>query len=255
MDYNEFSLPPGCKSGVLSHPSGEDEAIELALFQDHRYAFFFWSKWTRKANAKTPPALVSLDWHEDLAAPCEGERKDLKRLDQSKTRDLALFCWEGLNPNNDGHILAAAYLNLIGDIYVVRKQDGESAESFRDAHGNAHNVHCFDTFTELTESLSQSQVERVYFDIDLDYFTESPDPCGGGSDVELVADDEVRRTIDPRGPLMRWLFKRLAGMTIATEPEFCGGIVQSNHLLSLISETLFDPQILADDSAWLHLAK
>lgn len=254
FEHDEFSIPPGCKNSILAHPSGINEAVEVALFQDHRYAFFFWTKWTMRLGLReNPPALVSLDWHEDLAAPSGEEMKDLLELDQSDPRALALFCWEGLNPLNDGHILAAAYLNLIGDIYVVRKQIGGIDESFEDAYGRNHRVRCFDAIADLMAELRQAQVERVFFDIDLDYFTESRDLGGGGEESKLVSDEVVRATLDPGSELLAWVFQRFAGMTIATEPEFCGGLINSNHLLSLVSESLFVPQLLAEGAIWKHL--
>lgn len=257
MEHDEYTVPPGCKSAILAHPSGANEAIELALFHDHRYAFFFWSRWTRQLGLKgNPPALISLDWHEDLVHPDGTELDDLKGLQQVDLRELSIFCWESLSPLNDSHVLAAAYLNLVGDIYVVRKQLSSTEDSsfeFQDAEGRVHHVRCFDTVEELMVELQAAEVERVFFDIDLDYFTESEDSCGGGEDVELVSDEIVKNTLDPEGELLRWVFERFAGMTIATEPEFCGGIVNSNHLLSLISESLFDPQLMAEAGSWRHL--
>jgi hypothetical protein len=87
----------------------------------------------------------------------------------------------------------------------------------------------------------------------LDYFTESPDLCGGGENVSLVTDCEVKATLDPNGELMAWLFQRMAGMTIATEPKCCGGLLNSNHLLSVLSDCLFHPQLMGHGSTWRHL--
>lgn len=253
MEYYEYITPPGCKDFIIRHPSGADEAVEVALFQDHRFAFFFWLRWINKLGlTDNPPALISLDWHEDLAAPAGEEIEDLASLKQDDFRDVALFCWERLNPLNDGHILSAAHLNLIGDIFVVRKQNN-GANSFIDAQGRSHRICCFDTIDELMVELRQVKVERVFFDIDLDYFTESSDRCGGGSEVALVSDEAVRAALDPESELLKWVFERFAGMTIATEPEFCGGVIKSNHLLSLLSESLFKPELLAHQTKWKHL--
>lgn len=254
MEHDEYLLPPGCKDSILQHPSGSNEAVELALFQDHRFAFFFWSRWTRKLGLeKRPPTLVSLDWHEDLAAPGGEELDELIGLNQGDPREVSLFCWERLNPINDGHILAAAYLNLIGDIYVVRKQIESSDNSFEDSQGRSHRICCFGTIEELLVELKQAQGERVFFDLDLDYFTESPDLCGGGGEVQLVSDDAVRSVLDPKGELLGWVFERFAGMTIATEPEFCGGVINSNRLLSVVSDCLFYPQLMGHGATWKHL--
>ena len=67
--------PPGVSRQILSHPTNETEAIELAVFQEHRYAFFYWNKWMRKNESANPPCLVSLDWHQDLCYPCETEKE------------------------------------------------------------------------------------------------------------------------------------------------------------------------------------
>ncbi len=106
-----------------------------------------------------------------------------------------------------------------------------------------HAIHCYDSIESLVETVSSCDYPRVFFDIDLDYFTESPDSCGGGSDVTLVAENDIRSVLNPANPLLSWVFPRMAGMTIATEPEFCGGMINSNHLLSIVSDSLFDPQL------------
>lgn len=254
IECDEFLLPPGCKADILRHPSRADAAVEVALFQDHRYAFFFWLRWSRGLGHERVPGLVSLDWHEDLAGPDAEECKELLALNPDAPRDVALFCWEKLNPLNDGHILAAAYLGLVGDIYVVRKQQGEPHQDFIDAAGIAHRICCFASTEAFLAQVAQEEHQEVFFDIDLDYFTESPDRCGGGDRVTLVPDEHISRSLDPGAPLMAWIFPRLCGMTIATEPEFCGGIENSNRLLSVVSSALFSPSLLSHRAKWKHLA-
>ena len=250
----DWIVPPGCKYSIMDHPSGTNRAVEVAVFQDHRFAFFFWLKWRSQLGPdEAAPLLVSLDWHEDLAAPDEAEIDDLNALRIDHLRDVAVFCWGKLNSNNDGHILAAAYLNFVGDIYVVRKQHGCSARSFQDGSGRQHRISCFSSVVDLLRALEKAQDQRVFFDIDLDYFTESPDSCGGGAEVRLVDDREVAATLDPQGELMSWVFPRMCGMTIATEPDFCGGVINAGRLLGILSDTLFHPQLLAHDVKWKHL--
>ena len=78
--------PPGALREILSHPVNETEAIELVVFQEHRYAFFYWNKWMRKNKSSNPPCLVSLDWHQDLCYPCETEKEWLDKLDLTSER-------------------------------------------------------------------------------------------------------------------------------------------------------------------------
>jgi hypothetical protein len=255
MDDDEFLLPPGCMMSILPHPSEANAALEVALFCDHRYAFFFWARWRNAIGTDAaPPILITLDWHEDLSAPGGNELTELVNLNLRNPRDVALFCWEGLSPLNDGQVLAAAYLNLIGDVYVLRKQDGDGDDSFVDAGGNVHRIRCFREQDHLMAELSKLDAKYAFFDLDLDYFTESPHACGGGDNVSLVPDEVVSEMVSPEGRLMQWIFPRMAGMTVATEPEFCGGLENSNHLQSLISSCLFAPQLLHGRSTWKHLA-
>lgn len=107
---------------------------------------------------------------------------------------------------------------------------------------------------QLTDALKEKGVGRLYFDIDLDYFTESDDPTfGGGKNVRLVSDKEIHKTIEPSSELMKWILPRMSGMTIALEPEFCGGISNANHILEIVSQALFSPQLLRQDCHWKHL--
>jgi hypothetical protein len=256
LELDEFLLPPGCKRDILRHPSQNDASVEIALFQDHRYAFFFWLRWSRHLllESQGPPALISLDWHEDLAGPDATECDELLALNQDAPREVALFCWEKLNPLNDGHILAAAYLGFVGDIYVVRKQQDEPHHDFIDVTGREHRIRCFASIEALVAQVTTEEHRNVFFDIDLDFFAESSDPNGGGDSVTLVADADILAVLDPDGPLLEWIFPRLCGMTIATEPEFCGGVVNSNHVLSVVTSALFSPQLLSHRANWKHLA-
>lgn len=254
MEHDEFSFPPGSVVDILPSLSENLDKVEVALFQDHRFAFFFWLRWSSIFNSEErPPALITLDWHEDLVPPDETECQALGALNRDSPREISLFCWEYLNPLNDGHILAAAYLNLIGDIYVVRKQKDSTNGFFTDAYGRTHYIYLFDTVDDLVSSIMSVTCDRVILDIDLDYFTESSDSCGGGECVTLVSDSSIKKVLNPDGDFLSWVFPRLVGLTIATEPEFCGGIGNSNHLLSVVSKTLFYPQLLSSCTTWRHL--
>lgn len=256
MSDNEYIDPPGASYDTIAHPSGRNEAIEIALMRDHRFAFYYWFKWWKKinwelSNDKAPP-LISIDWHRDLCAPCGSEKHELQQINLGSYKETALFCWDKLNPLNDGHILSAAYLNLIGDIYVLCKQDnGEKEPTFKDQWNNEHFVKCFDSSEELYKELSSLENEKVYFDIDLDYFVESNDPCGGGI-VELKCDD-ITALLHPNSDLMEWLFQRMEGMTIATEPEFCGGLSNSNKIFNTLDVTLFNSSLFGKSVTWTHL--
>ena len=147
----EIVRPPNSLYQIVAHPvHHQSRAIELALFNDHRYAFYYWNKWLQEQKKRnhlaSPPALVSLDWHQDLCHPCETERECLQNLDLKNKGDVAFFTWAKMNPLNDGHILSAAYLNIVGNIYVHCRQ-GKFADDWNDeeivepgeiGHSNTH---------------------------------------------------------------------------------------------------------------------
>ena len=152
-----YIVPPGSDKEILSHPVLENGAVELAIFQEHRYAFFYWLKWTREQKAKHPPCLVSFDWHQDLCFPCDTEKEWLSKLDQKNDGEVAIFAWAKLAGNNDGHILSAAYLNLIGNIYIYCRQgtfasDWEDEELI-DNNGSIHYIKKFKTPQDLEKYL------------------------------------------------------------------------------------------------------
>lgn len=197
MLSNECIRPPGTYYDIVAHPTDADKAIEVAIVQDHRFSFFYWMKWrNRQAKPSPPPMLVSLDWHQDLVPPDELEREWLGALDTMDYKAAAFFCWDKLHCANDGHILAAAYLNLIGDIHVVQKQEDEYGEEFVDREGRTHRVRCYDSIAALVEAVSPQGHASVILDIDLDYFTESADAHGGGADLQLVPDREIEACLN-----------------------------------------------------------
>lgn len=248
--------PPGSKKQILSHPEMESGIVELAIFQEHRYAFFYWAKWTRKLNQLQPPCLISLDWHQDLCFPCETEMEWLSQLDKSDNGEVAIFSWAKLAGNNDGHILCAAYLNLIGNIYVHCRQgkldkDWED-EKITDINGNIHTIKKFKTAEDLEKHLLTTNENEAYFDIDLDFFTYDNPYNGKGKKYTYMTQEEMSKLLSIENPLIKWIFKRLVGFTIATEPEHCGGLLKSNKLLDILNSIYFKPDLFTQNSDWRH---
>lgn len=257
---NPFNIsPPGCNEQILSHPKQKFGVMELAVFQDHRYAFFYWLKWQENVKNTQPPCLVTLDWHQDLCFPCDTEKQWLSELDQSNNGEVAVFSWTKLCGNNDGHILSAAYLDLIGNIYVYCRQ-GDFAEdwddeTFLDVNGKEHKIKKFKTFDALEKHLLQSKEEKVFFDIDLDFFTKDNPYNGKGDVFTYVTDEEFEQILSIQRPLIDWIFNRIEGFTIATEPKHTGGLLMSNHFLEKISRLYFDPDLFTQNCDWRHTIK
>ena len=254
MKIPDFLAPMGAYESILENPFTKD-AIEVAVFHEHRIAFYYWALWTTgikygEPRILPPPTLVSFDWHEDTAVPDEIEQQELQKLNLEIPSEIAFFSWAMLNPLNDGHILSAAYLNLIADIFLVRKQENSGDLPFIDMFGNTHKIYSFDNIKDMYDSLKKDiDVDKIYLDIDLDYFTESPDSCGGGTELTLVPPDEITATLSPQSELMQFILPRLSGMTIAIEPEFCGGYSNAVSIYQTLEKTMFNGQLLSQNNA------
>jgi hypothetical protein len=244
--YGTDLEPPGTYSSTVSHSSSRGYC-EIALVHEHRFAFYFWNKWARERGRGVRPALVTVDWHTDLCGPGSEEESSLAELDQADDSEVALFAWSQLNPLNDGHVLAAAYLGLIGDIYVLCKQDKPEEFSFEGRAGLS-NVKVYHDPSELMNAVRE--LPAVILDVDLDYFTRSSDPCGGGERVSLVGSDKIAGLLDPHQGLIAPVLPHLVGMTIALEPEFCGGLSNAHRLLRKLNQVMFDGTLLSEDARW-----
>lgn len=247
MVDDKYIKPPGTLVDSLPHPYfGEHQSVEIAVFNDHRYAFFFWNKWK---NEKQPPCLISLDWHQDLVFPDDYEKKLLDKLDLNKNKDVALFSWLDIRNLNDTHILAAAYLNLIGNIYVHCRQGAFEDEFFIDKFGNKHVIKKFKEFEDLENYLINTNEQSVFFDIDLDFFTIDNPLNGKGRNFTYLKRNAIIEMLSPDRKLISWIFERLKGFTIAIEPEHTGGILKANRFLNLINQLYFKPELFAN-YAW-----
>lgn len=260
----EIVRPTGSLYEILAHPKyHEAKAIELATFNEHRYAFFFWNKWMKEIKKKkenaSPPALVSLDWHQDLVYPSATEKKWLRDLNLKNNADVSLFSWANLNPLNDGHIMSAAYLNLIGNVYLNCRQgkfeDDWLDESIEDIYGNVHVVKKYREFSDLENSLLNTTEESVFFDIDLDFFTLKNGLSDGRFKFTYLSDKTVKEYLSLERPLIKWVFERLAGFTIALEPEHTGGLLKSNKYLTMIDKLYFKPGLFSHNSNWRHVTE
>lgn len=239
--------PPGTYSSLVTGFGSAPGCVEVGVVHEHRFAFYFWNKWARDRSRGARPALVTIDWHQDLGFPDEEEQRCLSALDQADDSEVALFAWSQLHPHNDGHILAAAYLGLIGDVYVLCKQDEPEDLSFSGPAGTSavRVYHDVDHFLAAVMGLP-----AIILDMDLDYFTRSPDPCGGGENVSLVRPGEMDRLLDPVHGALAPLLPHVVGVTIAIEPEFCGGLSNAHRLFRRVNETLFGGTLLSERARW-----
>jgi len=157
--------------------------------------------------------------------------------------------------NNDGHILPAVYLNAIDEVYVLLKQRGAKPGSHNRVHedrgGRPHHIRYYADVEEMADEIGTAAPCDIVLDIDLDFFTESPDD--EFASIRIVPDGTIEEILRPDGPLMSVLLPRLTGITLALEPRYCGGLSNSLRILSVIDTLLFDPGLFHDNCKWRHV--
>ena len=140
-------MPPGTYLEEIAHPGDKSKTIELAIFKEHRFAFYFWNRWSFDLpDSSKPPTLITIDWHRDFAPPSSGEQEKLNKLNLSDPEEVAKFIWSGLDTHNDSHLLSAAYLNIIDDVILLKNYGDQAENTYVDSDGNNHMISEFKLF-------------------------------------------------------------------------------------------------------------
>ena len=256
--HKSYSSPPNVVGALLTHASrGRKKEIEMAAFNEHRFAFYFWAKWKKENKINPTPDLITFDWHQDLVSVKNKEQ--LKKLDLKNLFEVSFFAWAKLSIANDNHILAAAYLDLIGDVYVVCKEapnpplpppqggdvpmnvspSGGAVKEIIDIKGKKHFIRKYENEQALMDNIQTQNIEHLYFDIDLDYFTIENKSSNKEQRFTYMKDREIKEIFNLETPFIQWIFKRMEGLTIAFEPDYTGGIDKSMKYYNLLDKLWF----------------
>jgi hypothetical protein len=229
--------PPGFYRGYVP---GKDnsESITVDVFDNHRFLFYSLATYTEK---RKPLTLISLDYHQDLAPISDHETLDLRALNLDDIKEVAFFCWNHINPLNDSHILSAVYLGMIQDVFILCKDRDEVDVEYKDMQEVNHKVKSFRSETEFLKAIKAANT-NIAFDIDLDYFIDRQD--GDGNVFSELHDDRFS-VIDCQSDLLQSLYGKIKLLTIAKEPEHCGGTLISNRIFQIVHDKLFNGHLLA----------
>ncbi|MDZ7682830.1 MAG: hypothetical protein U5J63_14215 [Fodinibius sp.] len=247
--------PPGTHLETVPHPNGDDRTIEKAIFMEHRFAFFFWMKWRNRLAQQDQlqqpaPTLVTIDWHRDLAPIPADQKENLQNLDQQNLSDVANYVWAQFAQTNDAHIFCAAWLNLIGDVVLLQNTTAYQESTFIDMNGNQHAIYEINDFEQFQQFMQQRKDHNIFFDIDLDYFVHGKGKYQYSDDFERYSDEEIQGIMHYRNPVFQHILPHIDGFTIAQEPGYCGGIVNSCHIMTAVHNQLFD-----SENNWRHLTE
>lgn len=245
--------PPGTHLEHVAHPGDIDRFIDKAIIMEHRFAFFFWMKWRNllaenKLLKQPAPTLITIDWHRDLAPVPDDQKKELATLDQKNLSDISNYVWAQFDQTNDGHILCASWLNLIGDIILLQNTTDYQESSVRDSNGNIHDIFEFRDFDRFQEFLLERNDQNIFFDIDLDYFIHGKGKQQYSEDFHRYSDDEIKQVVDISKPVFQHILPNIDGVTIALEPGYCGGIVNACQIMDQ-----FHGQLFTGNNEWKHL--
>lgn len=154
--------------------------------------------------------------------------------------ELANFVWARMNPNNDGHILSAVYLDLIEDVIVLNHQgeydNHEAHGTYKDMNGKPHQIHEYDDYHLFTTAVLGSSTSNVMLDIDLDFCVSVEGDSNPIAGWEYLSEGQIRKVFNPHSDLFAFIYERLAGMTIALEPHHCGGLRNCLAFLKIIED-------------------
>lgn len=100
--------------------------------------------------------------------------------------------------------------------------------------------------------LRTTSIDKVFFDVDLDYFTILNWSTDNKDNPTFMKESEIKSIMDIKTDFMRWVIERIQGFTIALEPQFTGGLTKSMRLLSLIERTLFTGSVFNHSTTWKH---
>ena len=193
-----------------------------------------------------------------MAYPEDCQKEELKALNIDNTFETSSYAWARLSTLNDDHIVAAMYKNIIGNVYVICKQNMDRSthdERIIDMYGNIHVIKKFTTTSEAYGYLIKTKIDKVFFDIDLDFFTIENLSTNCTQKTTFVKETEIKHTIDSQYKFMWWILQRIKGFTIAFEPKFTGGYTKSMRLFSIIEKTLFTGSVFRNTTTWQHLKK
>lgn len=238
-DWTSHSLLPNT---FLWNPTPRsDRQFPIAVFDEHRYAFYFWQQWTYCRNShqaqSDPPLLVTIDWHRDFAPP-DDYKSLLKQLDFSSRIAVADFADQQLADYNDEQILASCWINTIGDVILLKNYGTEQSDHVIDRFGNNHKIWEFRQYNTFEKTICQRSDTTVFLDIDLDFFIQNKVAPHQKKGVKPYENQQIKKIVNPAAPMFQHLSKKLKGITIAKEPRYCGGAKNSERIFEVVKGQL-----------------
>jgi hypothetical protein len=212
------------------------------VFDPHRLAFPCWAE-----TVESPAVLITFDRHFDLVPPSV----EVPRRPGAVEADT--FARTQLNPKNVDHVLAAMEAGFISHALVVARawpQGAHRGAVWASRDGVEHRIVSAPTLERLLDDRAVMAVldeaPATLLDFDLDCFATPSD----ADPFTLVPWPQglIRDFLRPAGSGAFWArtLSTCRAMTLAREPNHCGGLIASNHLFEALARVVFQELLETD---------
>ena len=256
-----------------------DQDKYVILYDDHRCLLNVLFEAEKLNMFPTTPNLISFDYHDDAVNPHISAnelfaRWNVERIEDVKSQDFWSFVEFDLSCIDDDWLLAGMELGLINNSVVIGADDPHNIKSmnnhFESTNGINHELYdiahidysienrgclgdsCLkENYNNIRDIFEYNQPESYnsfsheirnpfVLDFDLDCFTTNClDYTYAWPEIifyEKYASPDVQN-------FMRELISRSTIVTICREPACCGGIGESNKILSYLDRYFFNGQL------------
>ncbi len=252
----------------VQHPGG----IPAVIFRDHRWTLPVLRFASEAGLLRLPSRVVTFDRHCDSLVP-KGDLAELARLRAGASdAEFVGTVARRLSPRDDDWIIGGMELGLISDVMQFRTEaDGmEGITRHTDARGTGRRIFhlerpsvelawkgalvdaahpaaregLWDVFGWDPEGMRMGEASDLAVDIDLDFFTicwethvfPFPDEVYEGE--FLVPRPSGYHSGYPPVEFLRGLMRRARVLTIACEPDFCGGERKTRTIMEAVNRLL-----------------
>jgi len=139
----------------------------------------------------------------------------------------------------------------LADVSITERYDLQDfiCNSPSDRYGVPHEIFYFRTHEEMAECFEETNSRTgVIWDLDMDFFI--TEESGDTADPQPVPVAEITDMLSYDNRWMPMILRDLKDITIALEPEFTGGLVQSLELYRAWEESLFESSIFGNKCCW-----
>lgn len=216
------------------------------VFEEHRLALLCWAK---TFSGGEPATLLTLDRHFDLVVP---KAMPPPLGADGSLEPLEAWLRTGADRRNVDHIIAAMELGLIADVVAVARSRPDgclTGNSYVDRRGITHHIYTAPTLERLPREAKEAlaQAPRTALDIDLDCFTSLSD--ADPTSVVPWPTELIRQHLLPQDsePFWQAALSRCEALTLAREPNHCGGLVATGRLFENAARVVFCELLGADE--------